>query len=104
MTTVRLSAATGAGVDLLCRALLEIAGFAAAAESSTFSARTRHLEALRHAQAHIADAAALAVQNAAAELIAEVLRLAQNALEEIGGRFTPDDLLGRIFSTFCLGK
>jgi tRNA modification GTPase len=104
VSAVRLSAATGAGVDLLCRALLEIAGFAAGAESSTFSARTRHLEALRHAQTHITDAAALAVQNAAAEVIAEELRLAQNALEEIGGRFTPDDLLGRIFSTFCIGK
>jgi tRNA modification GTPase len=104
MAAVRLSAATGAGVDLLCRALLEIAGFTAGAESSTFSARARHLEALRRAQAHIEDAAALAVQNAAAEVIAEELRLAQNALEEIGGRFTPDDLLGRIFSTFCIGK
>ncbi len=104
MPTIRLSAVTGAGVDLLCKALLEVAGFAAGAEASVFSARTRHLEALRHAQTHIVAARTLTGQKAAAELIAEELRLAQNALEEITGRFTPDDLLGRIFSTFCIGK
>jgi tRNA modification GTPase len=72
-------------------------------------ARERQLEALRRAQSHLADAAARAdvehgYGNAQLELFAEELRLAANALAEITGEFSADDLLGRIFSRFCIGK
>ena len=67
--------------------------------------RRRHLHALRRVQAHLAQAGAhLAAQAQALDLLAEELRLAQNALNEITGEFTPDDLLGVIFSRFCIGK
>ena len=66
-------------------------------------ARRRHLDALRRAQAHVAVAHARASERAG-ELLAEELRQAQQALSEITGGFTSDDLLGRIFSSFCIGK
>ena len=95
-----LSAKTGAGVDLLRGKLLEAAGWQAAGEGA-FMARARHLDALGRAACHLA-----AARNAAAQLdlLAEELRLAQAALSEITGEFTADDLLGEIFSKFCIGK
>jgi len=107
---IRLSARTGAGLDALQDALLRVAGWEADTRGETvFLARERQLEALRRAQAHLADAAARAdiehgYGNAQLELFAEELRLAANALAEITGEFSADDLLGRIFGRFCIGK
>ena len=99
-THIYLSAKTGAGVDLLKQHLLNIAGYQQNAEG-IFMARARHLEALKQVDAHLQ----LAQKNRhQAELIAEELRLAQEALSSITGEFTPDDLLGEIFSKFCIGK
>ncbi len=97
---IHLSAKTGAGLDLLHHRLLEVAGWEQAGED-VFMARERHLRALESARAHLA-AAARAWE--ALELLAEELKLAQNALGTITGEFTPDDLLGEIFSRFCIGK
>ena len=97
---VWLSAKTGAGMDLLRDKLLESAGWQAAGEG-TFMARARHLDALARSAAHLAAARETAAQ---LELFAEELRLAQAALSEITGEFSADDLLGEIFSSFCIGK
>jgi len=102
--TVHLSARTGAGIDLLRGALLELAGWQGAGESQ-FIARERHLQALQAAAAHLDTAQANAERQAQAlDLFAEELRLAQERLNEITGAFTADDLLGVIFSRFCIGK
>lgn len=102
--TLRLSAKAGQGIDLLRAELLKIAGWQAGHES-VFLARERHLTALRQAGEHLAVAAAHAAQNAQAlDLFAEELRLAQEQLNSITGEFTSDDLLGVIFSRFCIGK
>lgn len=98
--TVELSAKLGAGVELLRAELLRVAGWHAHGDDVVL-ARERHLAALRTARAHVLDAAG---QLAALELFAEELRLAQDALSEITGEFTADDLLGVIFSRFCIGK
>jgi tRNA modification GTPase len=99
-----ISATTGAGLDALRRSLLERAGWHASPEG-VFIARTRHVQALRRTQAHLASAAAqLAPATPALDLLAEDLRLAQRTLGEITGEFTADDLLGEIFSRFCIGK
>ena len=95
-----LSAKTGDGVELLRDKLLESAGWQAAGEGA-FMARARHLDALARGAHHLMAARELAAQ---LELFAEELRLAQVALSEITGEFTSDDLLGEIFSTFCIGK
>jgi tRNA modification GTPase len=95
-----LSAKTGAGVDLLRTKLLESAGWQTAGEGA-FMARARHLEALARGAAHLAAARESTAQ---LELFAEELRLAQAALSEITGEFSADDLLGEIFSNFCIGK
>src|SRR5579864_4899352 len=101
---VRLSAKKGDGITLLRAELLRIAGWQAGAES-VYLARERHLIALRAAQEHLAMAAQHADQNAQAlDLFAEELRLAQEQLNSITGEFTSDDLLGVIFSRFCIGK
>jgi tRNA modification GTPase len=97
---IRLSARTGEGVELLRRRLLDAAGWRDAA-GGTFMARERHVAALTAANARL-DAAHEAL--AQPELFAEELRLAQAALAEITGEFTADDLLGEIFSRFCIGK
>ncbi len=97
---VWLSARTGAGVDLLRDKLLEAAGWQAVGEGA-FMARARHLDALSRAAGHLAAARESAAQ---LELFAEELRLAQAALSEITGEFSADDLLGEIFSKFCIGK
>ncbi len=101
---IRLSARTGDGLQDLRRRLLEIAGWQAAPEG-VYIARERHLQALRRVDTHLLEAAAhLAAPVPALDLLAEELRLAQNALNEITGEFTADDLLGVIFSSFCIGK
>jgi tRNA modification GTPase len=101
---LHLSALTGEGLDALRRRLLEVAGWQAMPEGS-FIARSRHVEALRRTAEHVARACAhAAVADAALDLLAEELRLAHNALGEITGTFTADDLLGEIFGRFCIGK
>jgi len=99
-----LSAKTGAGLAVLRQRLLETVGWQAAPEG-LYIARERHVQALRRVQGHLDRAQALlAAQAQALDLLAEELRLAQNALNEITGEFTSDDLLGVIFSRFCIGK
>ena len=99
-----LSAKTGAGLDALRRKLLEVAGWQNAPEG-VFIARERHVQALRAVDEHLTEAAIhLAAQAQSLDLLAEELRLAQNALSDITGEFTSDDLLGVIFSSFCIGK
>jgi len=104
--SIWLSALTGAGLDALRARLLAIAGWDSAASGEhAFLARERHLEALRAAQTHLDAAAAHAEQgNRQLELLAEELRLAGQRLGEITGEVTADELLGRIFSRFCIGK
>ena len=99
-THIYLSAKTGDGIDLLKQHLLQIAGYQQNAEG-VFMARARHLNALELVDQHLSNATA---QIIAAELVAEELKLAQEALSSITGEFTPDDLLGEIFSKFCIGK
>ena len=103
-TRLRLSAAAGQGMDLLAAEIKRAAGFSSAGAEGLFTARARHLDALHHAQASLRLARAHAARNDSPELIAEELRLAQQALDEITGRFSSEDLLGRIFSSFCIGK
>ena len=99
-----ISAVTGAGIERLRSRLLELAGGEPGAES-TFIARERHLQALARADSGLVAAQACLLQgNAALELLAEELRLAQQALGEITGEMTADALLGEIFSRFCIGK
>jgi tRNA modification GTPase len=99
-----VSAKSGQGLDALRRQLLEVAGWQAAPEG-VFIARARHVQALRRVDDHLQLAAAhLAAQARLLDLLAEELRLAQNALNQITGEFTSDDLLGVIFSSFCIGK
>lgn len=100
---IHLSATTGEGIDLLREHLKECMGYQGA-DSGTISARRRHLDALNRAQRHLEEAARQLVERRAGELMAEELRQAQLALAEITGEFTSDDLLGRIFSSFCIGK
>ena len=95
-----LSAKTGAGMELLRDKLLEAVGWQAAGEGA-FMARARHLDSLGRAAGHLVAARETGTQ---LELFAEELRLAQSALSEITGEFTADDLLGEIFSKFCIGK
>jgi len=101
---IALSAQTGAGLETLRKKLLEIVGWQAAPEG-VYMARERHVQALQRVRAHLQQAQAyLAAQAQMLDLLAEELRLAQNALNEITGEFTADDLLGVIFSSFCIGK
>ena len=106
---VRLSARTGAGLDALRQALLQRAGWVAATEG-VFIARKRHLLALARTAAHLQSARGHVLtrdgqaSDAALDLFAEDLRLAHDALSEITGAFTADDLLGEIFGKFCIGK
>jgi len=101
---VVLSARTGLGLDALRQQLLAVAGWQSVTEG-IFIARERHVRALKQVQLHLDGAHShLAQQAQALDLLAEELRLAQNALSSITGEFTPDDLLGVIFSSFCIGK
>jgi tRNA modification GTPase len=97
---VAVSAKTGAGIDELRAAILEAAGWVSAGES-VFLARERHLRAFGIARAHLERAAG---ELARAELFAEDLRLAHQAMSSVTGEFSADDLLGEIFGRFCLGK
>lgn len=101
--TIWLSATTGEGLDLLRAHLKDCVGFHPAG-TGALSARARHLDALRRARAHVDEAHRLLVERHAGELVAEELTDAQRALGEITGEVTSDDLLGRIFGSFCIGK
>lgn len=97
---IYLSAKTGAGIELLQEALLTQAGWQPAG-GGVFMARTRHLQALHQVGLHLQEAG---IRLSQPELAAEELRLAQEALNTITGQFSPEDLLGEIFSRFCIGK
>jgi len=101
--TLRLSAKTGAGLDRLRDALKVQVGYQGVGEG-VFMARRRHIEALERARRHIESGWQRLQSDRAGELLAEELRLAQQALGEITGEVTADDLLGKIFSSFCIGK
>ena len=103
MEVLRVSALTGEGLDLLRRCLREIMGIATQ-EGGGFMARRRHLDALASAAGRLEEGHARLHVDRAGELLAEELRLAQNDLSEITGTVTSDELLGRIFSSFCIGK
>ncbi len=99
-----ISAKQGLGLEALRQRLLELAGWQHASEG-LFMARERHLQALTRVQTHLEQAVGwLAAEAEHLDLLAEELRLAQVALGEITGEFTADDLLGEIFSRFCIGK
>ncbi|MEJ2590535.1 MAG: tRNA uridine-5-carboxymethylaminomethyl(34) synthesis GTPase MnmE [Candidatus Thiodiazotropha sp.] len=100
---VALAAKSGEGIDLLVDHLKSCVGYRDSGEGE-FIARRRHLDALERALAHLRQGAISLDESAAGELLAEDLRLSQQALSEITGEFTADDLLGRIFSSFCIGK
>ena len=102
-TLIRLSAQTKVGVDLLREHLKKSMGYQSSTEGG-FLARRRHLQALEEAAEHLARGHVQLTQFFAGELLAEELRMVQNALSEITGQFTSDDLLGNIFSSFCIGK
>lgn len=99
---IQLSARLGTGLELLRKHLLECAGYEAQEEGG-FLARRRHLDAIQRADESLASAQTQ-LRNKAGELIAEELRRAQEALGEITGAVTADELLGKIFSSFCIGK
>lgn len=99
---VLISLKTGEGLDVLRETLKEMLGYQGVS-ASTFTARRRHVQAMTKAE-EILTRALSHVQDAALELVAEELKTAQQALDEITGQFTSDDLLGRIFSSFCIGK
>jgi tRNA modification GTPase len=101
--TVNLSAKYGDGVDQLRDKIRQLAGYDNPGEGA-FTARRRHVEAIDRAAAHFANGRRALDESQAGELLAEELRLAQQALAEITGEFSSDDLLGRIFSEFCIGK
>jgi tRNA modification GTPase len=103
ITHVHLSAATGAGLDLLRQHLKDCVGFHPAG-TGVLSARARHLDALRRARAHVEEAHRLLTERHAGELVAQELTDAQKQLGEITGQVTSDELLGRIFGSFCIGK
>ncbi|MDO4431103.1 MAG: tRNA uridine-5-carboxymethylaminomethyl(34) synthesis GTPase MnmE [Lonepinella koalarum] len=100
---IRLSAQTKVGVDLLREHLKKSMGYQSSTEGG-FIARRRHLVALDTASEHLQRGHVQLTQFMAGELLAEELRMVQNALSEITGQFTSDDLLGNIFSSFCIGK
>ncbi len=100
---IRLCAQSGQGIDLLRRHLKSCMGFSSTVEGS-FSARRRHIEALQLARKYLITGQEQLLGASAGELLAEDLRLAQQALGEITGELSSDDLLGRIFTSFCIGK
>ncbi|BBL34270.1 tRNA modification GTPase MnmE [Nitrosomonas stercoris] len=104
-TSIYLSAKSGAGMELLRTTLLKMVGWQAnIAGEGAYMARHRHLQALAHAKEQLEKAATWLHTAEQLELLAEELRLAQQALSSITGEFTSDDLLGEIFSSFCIGK
>jgi tRNA modification GTPase len=100
---IRLSAMTGAGLDLLEQRVLETLGVQAHADGE-FSARARHVDALKNAHGHLVRGIAELAASGSGELLAEELREAADQLGEITGRMSSDELLGQIFSSFCIGK
>jgi len=100
---ITVSALTGKGIDELRAHLKTCVGYQTL-DGGTVSARQRHLDSLGRARRYVEDAALQLQERRAGELVAEELRLAQQALNEITGEFTSEDLLGRIFSSFCIGK
>lgn len=101
---IGISAKFGTGIEDLKRAILKIVGFDGTVQS-VYMARRRHLEELRKAQNHVSQAKDILNSSARQlDLVAEELRLAGTAMGRILGEFSPDDLLGKIFSTFCIGK
>jgi tRNA modification GTPase len=104
-THIKLSAKTGDGLPALRQQLLQVVGWQGGSAEGMFMARERHVQALHQVDEHLMMAnASLQAQVPALDLLAEELRLSQNALNTITGEFTPDDLLGVIFSSFCIGK
>ncbi len=102
---IHISAKTGFGLEALRQELLRIAGWQGGASEGLYMARARHVQALDEVHTHFANAEAHLTQKAPAlDVLAEELRLAQNALNAITGEFSSDDLLGVIFSSFCIGK
>jgi len=102
---IYLSAKTGAGIELLRQKLLKIVGWRPhSAGEGLFMARRRHLWALAEAKKHLESATKITEEKIQSELLAEELRLTQQTLASITGEFSADDLLGEIFSRFCIGK
>ncbi|HSW93711.1 MAG TPA: tRNA uridine-5-carboxymethylaminomethyl(34) synthesis GTPase MnmE [Gammaproteobacteria bacterium] len=101
--TISLSAKNGSGIESLRQWIRHSVGYDTQCEG-TFSARRRHLDALSRAKDFLLHGQKQLTEHRAGELLAEDLRLAQNTLSEITGEFTSDDLLGRIFGSFCIGK
>lgn len=101
--TVQVSAKTGQGISNLKNLIMNVVG-ASSSQEGVFSARTRHLDALKRTQTHVETGRAQLEEFNAPETLAEELRLAQQSLGEITGQYLPDDLLGAIFSSFCIGK
>jgi tRNA modification GTPase len=104
---ILISARNGEGLEVLRRRIREIVGAGGTSEATSggsFSARRRHIDALERARRHVARGVGVLVGAGAGELFAEELRLAQQALGEITGEMLADDLLGEIFSSFCIGK
>lgn len=104
---VWISARTGQGLDVLRRRIRERVGAPGGLDgrmAGSFSARQRHVDALRRAQGHVEAGCRVMAETQAGELLAEELSLAQRALSELTGELLPDDLLGEIFSSFCIGK
>ena len=102
---LHISAKTGIGLEALRQELLRIAGWQGGTSEGLYMARARHVQALDEVHAHFDAAEAHLAQKAPAlDVLAEELRLAQNALNAITGEFSSDDLLGVIFSSFCIGK
>ena len=104
LTGIALSAKRGDGLQTLRQRLLEVGGWQAQPEG-VYLARERHVQALKQVGSHVTQAQeVLSANSPALDLLAEELRLAQNALNQITGQFGSDDLLGVIFSQFCIGK
>jgi len=103
LACVGISARTGAGLELLKGIILDSLGVAEQTEGG-FSARQRHVDALKRAEQHVLSGLQWLGPDRALDLLAEELRLAQRALGEITGELLPDDLLGAIFASFCIGK
>jgi tRNA modification GTPase len=104
-THITLSAKTGEGLPALRQQLLQVVGWQGGSAEGMFMARERHVLALHDVDEHLMLAnASLQARVPALDLLAEELRLSQNALNTITGEFSSDDLLGVIFSSFCIGK
>jgi len=101
-TVIGISAKTKVGIEKLRKHFLDVSGYTPL-NTDNFSARARHIEALEIANSHLVNAKELS-ESVNIELVAEELRLSQQALGSITGEFTSDDLLGEIFASFCIGK